>query len=157
VARTTRAGEIYPGAICQYALGEFDGDRLALTRRGVELAEIENPILDGDVRLATSTLSKPEAEFFIREVQELVPGELRDFAFVVSAMAASQVTPESLFAAVRTSLPLQWSDQMARTHVSGLVARMAEMSLVRRKWEGRNVQYELQPAASGIKSEEVGT
>jgi hypothetical protein len=30
-----------------------------------------------------------------------------------------------------------------RTHLSGLVARLADLRLLSRRWEGRNVHYEL--------------
>ena len=32
---------------------------------------------------------------------------------------------------------------MFRTHLSGLIARLADLRVLRRKWEGRNVQYDV--------------
>jgi hypothetical protein len=150
IARATRSAEIYPGAICQYALAEFDGDRLALTDRGIDLACLRNPILDGDLGRAASTLSDEERAFFTHQVLQYVPGELRDIRHVLSAVLGGQSTPDDLLTTVRPFLPEEWSDVMARTHVSGLVARLTEMGLLRRRWEGRNVTYEAAGMASTL-------
>ena len=44
---------------------------------------------------------------------------------------------------VRRGLRHDWSDEVARTHVAGVVGRMAELDLIRREWNGRRVRYEL--------------
>ena len=150
IARTTRSAEIYRGAICQYALAEFDGDRLALTDRGYELAKLKNPILDEDLRRAASNLSDEERTFLGRQVLEYVAGELHEIRLVLSAVLGGQTTPENLLASVRPQLPSEWSDVMTRTHVSGVVARLTEMGLLRRRWEGRNVNYEAAGMASTL-------
>lgn len=154
LARTTRASEIYPGAICQYALAIFDGDRLALTDRGIELAHLANPILDSiSCASATTTLSAEERSFFIDQIRRYVPGELHDMSAVVAAILDGHTTPHDLFSFVRSSLPSEWTDVMARTHVSGVVARLADLALLRRRWEGRNVTYEPDQQASNLLTE----
>jgi len=145
IARTTRALEIYPGAICQYALATFDGDHLAITDKGLALAKLHSSVLDGDFTRATSTLSDDERSFFVHQVMDYVPGELRDLSAVLRAVVKDQATPDALTRAVRSSLPPEWTDIMVRTHVSGLIARLTEMAVLRRKWEGRNVRYEQGP------------
>lgn len=154
IARTTRTGDIYPGAICQYALATFDGDRLVLSDTGLALAQIENPVLDLDPHRAVSelsrgaiaTLSDEERSFFLKQVVTFVPGELRDLRAILRAIVEHHATPDDLLAAVRPTLPGDWSHMMTRTHVSGVVARLAEMGLIRRKWEGRNARYEATPS-----------
>src|SRR5947208_3682154 len=152
LARTTRSGEIYPGAICQYALADFDGDRLVLTDRGNELALLRNPILDDDLRKAVATLSDDERSLLTNQVLTYVPGELHDVRLVLGAVVAGKVTPDALFNAVRLELPAHWSDVMTRTHVSGIVARLTEMGLLRRRWEGRTVTYEAASLATTVLS-----
>ena len=39
---------------------------------------------------------------------------------------------------------------MTRTHVSGIVARLTDMGLLRRRWEGRNVSYEAAALATTV-------
>jgi hypothetical protein len=159
VARTTRAGEIYPGAICQYVLAAFDGDRLALTDLGVAMAFLPNPVLDGGVtgaHSATKTLSEQECNFFVRNVLPFVPGELHDFRLGLKAVSAGKATPDDLLAAIGEQFKDQWSPVMVRTHVSGAVARMVEMGLVRRRWEGRHVIYEVTDLASEVMRDGFG-
>lgn len=149
VARTTRAGDIYPGAICQYAIAEFDGDRLALTDRGVVLAALANPTLDS-AEDPTTTLSDEERDFFVQQVLEYVPGEKHDCLRALAAVSDGIATPDTLLASLRAGLPQEWSDLMVRTHTAGLVARLADMGLLRRHWEGRNVTYQLTQRASAL-------
>lgn len=164
IARTTRAGDIYPGAICQYALAVFHGDQLGLTKAGLDLAQLENPILDVDSHTATARLSTSvfaaladeERSFFIEQVVSFVPGELHDLAVVLEAIVAEHATPDDLFATVRLHLPQEWSPMMARTHVSGVVARLADMGLIHRRWEGRNTRYEATPVSARLVREESG-
>jgi hypothetical protein len=151
VARTTRSGEIYPGAICQFALADFDGERLALTERGVELAHLENPILDRDAAKATQTLANSEREFLVEQVRLFVVGELQDFRAVVRGIRAEANTPETLLAALRVSLPSEWSDLMVRTQVAGVVARMTDLGLLARRWQGRHVSYSLTPYLDSLR------
>ena len=150
VARTTRSGDIYPGAICQYGFAEFDGDRLALTNRGLELALLRNPVLDDDLKRAATTLSDDERSYFVQQVLQFVPGELDDIRTVLKAIIAGNTTPPALMAAIRPTFPEDWSELVARTHVSGLVARLAEMALLQRHWEGRHVNYEPSATAASL-------
>lgn len=157
IARMTRAHEIYPGAICQYALAEFDGDQLALTDRGLAMARLENPILDSDWHRAGMPLSSDERSFFIQQILQYVPGELHDLRVVLRAITSGRVTPDDLLKTVRPEFPREWSDMMTRTHVSGLVARLIEIALLRRRWEGRNARYETTSESSKLFAEEVAT
>jgi hypothetical protein len=156
VARVTRSSEIYPGAITQYGLADFDGDRVALTSEGLALAMLRNPILDEDLTKAAATLSDEERRFFALQVLQFVPGELREMRFVLKAILEGTTTPESVLAAVRPLLAQEWSDVMARTHVSGVVARLAEIGLIRRRWQGRHVSYEASGMASTLLERERG-
>jgi DNA-binding transcriptional ArsR family regulator len=162
IARTTRAGDIYPGAICQYALAVFHGDQLGLTKAGLALAHFVNPVLDLEPHSAisklsdgnTTTLSNQERLFLIEQVINFVPGELHDLTIVLEAIFAGHATPDDLLTAVGRHLPREWSPMMTRTHVSGVVARLTEMGLIRRKWEGRNTRYEQTPLSARLAREE---
>ena len=41
LARVTRGGEVYPGAVCQYQLARFEDAAIVLTNRGLEFSRIE--------------------------------------------------------------------------------------------------------------------
>jgi hypothetical protein len=141
LARVSRAGEVHPGAVCHYALASCDGDQVVLTERGLEFAGLTNPILDGHNAASTATLGEAEAEFLRKQIVEYAPGELRDMRAVLGAVAGGKVTPTDLAAAVRGQFPSDWSAVVFSTHVSGLIARLADLRLLRRRWKGRNVQY----------------
>jgi hypothetical protein len=150
VARVTRASEIYPGALAKYAFGAFDADRVALTDQGMHLALLPNPLLDRDLEASNSTLAEPERDFLLQHIRGFLPGELADFKAVIEAVRAGDVVPDALLPALRPALPPEWTEPMVRTHLTGLVSRMIELTLLRRQWEGRFVRYELGPKAAAL-------
>ena len=146
VARITRASEISPGAVCQYELARFEGSTLALTERGVDFTNLSSPILDAHDQKATAALSKPETEFLITHIRDWVPTEWADMKSALAAVESGRSSPTELAATMRADLPDEWTDSMVQTHVSGVIARLTDIRLLRRVWLGRNVQYQLGPA-----------
>src|SRR6266508_2008244 len=143
LARITRAGHVYPGAICQYQLARFQGERLALTHQGLQFALIKNPIFEtADVKNAVA-MSQEEIEFLSKQILEWVPHEKNDMRLVLHAIAEDKVTPTELTNAVQSRFPSNWTSGVTLTYISGLVARLTDLQLVRRRWQGRNVEYEL--------------
>lgn len=140
IARSTRTSTIYPGAICQYGFATFDGDRLTLTDQGARFARLPNPVLQTN-QPPIATLNDEERDFLCDHILHFVPGEFRDMTLILEIVKAGHVKPESLSHLARPSLPAEWSDLMARTHLSGLIGRMVELGLLERSWTGRNVTY----------------
>ncbi len=62
---------------------------------------------------------------------------------VLKSVKDGNATPAELGEAVRPQFPDEWSDSVFQTHLSGLVARLGDLRLLRRNWLGRNVRYEL--------------
>jgi len=143
IARITRAGEIYSGALCHYVLARFKHDVIALTEQGVLFAEIKNPILDSADLTSKTALSAEETDFLTRQILKLVPPERDDMRIVLSAIAEGKVRPNDLIEAIRPLFPSNWTDSMVLTHISGLVARLSDLELIARRWQGRQVEYEL--------------
>lgn len=143
LARVTRGGEVYPGAVCQYQLARFEDSAIVLTDRGIGFAGLENPILDKQDSKTPSTLAQAESEFLTCQVLEWVPAEREDMRVVLQAVLTGKATPTDLTKAVRSHFPADWSESVFQTHLSGLIARLGELRLVRRSWQGRNVQYEI--------------
>lgn len=143
VARITRASEISAGAVCQYEFARFDDSTLALTEQGAAFAALKNPILDANDKKAASALAEPEAEFLATHIRTWVPTEWIDMKTVLEAVQAGKASPTEVATAVRAELPPGWSDSMVQTHVSGVIARLGEIRLLSRTWQGRNVRYEL--------------
>jgi hypothetical protein len=148
IARVTRAAEIFPGAICQYSLAAFQGERLALTDAGLQFTTIPNPILDQGLADAKAALSEEERVFLRNHIRANVSGEFHDLQLIVNSVVDGKDTPERLLKATRSKFPAQWSDLMARTQVSGLLARAVDLGLMSRVWDGRNVTYQASPSCS---------
>lgn len=143
LARVTRGGEVHPGAVGCYALAEVGEGRVMLTDRGLEFARLANPIMDRRESTSTTTLDKAETAFLRQQIKEYAPGEHQDMQSILGAVSAGKVTPTGLATAVRGQFPDNWSEIVFRTHISGLIARLADLRLLRRRWDGRNVQYDL--------------
>ena len=159
VARITRASEISEGAVCQYAFARFEDSTLALTEQGMAFAALQSPILDAYDKTSLSALSKDEAEFLASHIRTWVPTEWSDMRTVLEAVQAGKASPTEVAMAVRAELPPDWSESMVQTHVSGVIARLGEIRLLSRSWQGRNVRYELGEAdhvTSFLKSQTEG-
>ncbi len=143
VARITRASEISPGAVCQYEFARFNDSILALTEQGVAFAALENPILDAHDENANAALSLNETDFLVTHICTWVSTEWADMRTVLRAVQAGKASPGEVAAFVRAELPEEWTDSMVQTHVSGVIARLGDIRLLRRTWQGRNVQYHL--------------
>ena len=147
VARITRSSEMVPGAVSQYGLARFEDASLVLTEQGAEFAVLENPILDIQNDSAASTLSSEEADFLVTHIQNWAPTEWDDMRTVLTAVKSGKTTPTEVGDFVRGVMPEGWSDSMIQTHVSGVIARLGDIRLLRRNWQGRNVNYELGESA----------
>jgi hypothetical protein len=143
VARSTRGGEIYPGAICQYGLAKFVDSAIVLTEQGLAFAQTESPVLDTKDKKTPTALSADETDFLVRQVLSGVPSERNDMQIILAAVQEGKTTPSDLTTTVQSKFPREWTQGMALTHISGLVARLAELRLLRRQWQGRHVTYEL--------------
>ena len=148
VARITRASEISPGAVCQYDMARFQESTLVLTEQGAAFAKLCNPILDKQDPKSVAALSDEEADFLITHIRNWVPTEWADMKLALAAVKDGKSSPAELAAAVRADLPQEWTDSMVQTHISGVIARLSDIRLVRRSWMGRNVQYQLGAADS---------
>jgi hypothetical protein len=143
VARVTKSGEVYPGAVCQYELARCRDAELALTDRGREFSDLGNTVLDARDPATPAALSKAETDFLVSQVVAYVPGERDDMRAILSAVQAGSTTPSELTKSVTPFFQRGWTDSMVQTHISGLIARLGDLRLLRRNWQGRNVRYEL--------------
>jgi hypothetical protein len=143
IARITRSSDIAPGAVFQYGLARFADACISLTEQGAAFAGLDNPILDAHDDTARATLSDAEAEFLISHIRKWAPTEWADMRTVMLAVQSGKTTPTDVGEAVRSELPEDWSESMVQTHVSGVIARLGDIRLLRRTWHGRNVRYDL--------------
>lgn len=147
VGRMTRTSRTYPGVIGQYGLARVSSDCLQLTKWGYDFACIENPVLDGNLRIAARTLSEEERTFLIRQLWERVSAEKQDFISILRKISEGNSRPELLMAQTRSDFPSRWTEVALRTHIYGIVARLVELGLVTKNWEGRSVEYRIGDSA----------
>ena len=148
VARVTRANRVHPGAAFQIGLACLVGDDVQLTSKGSELALLENPLLDLSADCAEQTLSNNERRLLVDHIMESVPAERGDQLCVLTAIRDGHVTPVGLLSYIHRNFPADWSDLAFRTHVYGILARLAELGQIERVWSGRSVHYRLTDSAS---------
>ena len=108
---------------------------------------MENPVFDRNLSAASRTLSEDERAFLLRQIWEKVPAEKQDFTAVLRKISEGAVRPESLMSGTRPEFPEKWTEVAFRTHLYGLVARLGELGLVTKSWEGRSVQYQIADSA----------
>jgi hypothetical protein len=99
--------------------------------------------MDGGDSKVRVTLGDEEVRFLTDLILRRVNAECQDMAIVLRGIAEGHGTPTQLSNAVRAQLPQDWTEGMMLTHISGLVARLADLRLIRRKWDGRFVTYEI--------------
>jgi hypothetical protein len=148
VARVTRANRVHPGAAFQIGLACLAGDDVQLTSKGSELALLENPLLDASADSAEQTLSTDERRLLVVHIMESVPAERGDQLCVLTAIRDGHVTPVGLLSYIHRNFPTDWSELAFRTHVYGILARLAELGQIQRVWSGRSVHYRLTDSAS---------
>ena len=134
--RVTRGGDVQPGVVCLYALATCSDDSVSLTPEGMKFALLQNPILDRRDVDGTTTLGEQESIFLCRQIRDHAPGEYGDMKAVLMAVRDGETTPSALADAVRGTFPAEWSQLVFRTHLSGLVARLADLRLLRRRLGG---------------------
>jgi hypothetical protein len=150
VGRITRTGRIYPGVISQYGLGLVSADCLQLTKWGFDFALLDSPVFEGDLRQATRTLSEDERAFLVEQVWERVATEKQDFGSILKAIADGASRPDLLMSRSRSEFPSTWTDVAFRTHIYGVLARLGELGLVTKTWEGRSVEYRIADSARAL-------
>jgi hypothetical protein len=148
IARVTRANRVHPGAAFQLGLACLVGDEVQLTEKGSKLALLENPVLDFPADSAEQTLSIDERRLLVDHIMENVPAERGDQLCVLTAIRDGHLTPVGLLAYIHRRFPTDWSDLAFRTHVYGILARLAELGQIERVWTGRSVRYRLTDSAS---------
>jgi hypothetical protein len=148
VGRLTRSEKFHPGALFQYGLAALQDSTIALTDPGIEFAALHSPVIDDD--FASESLSEQERGFLVEHIFSIVKSEASDFRSIMQTIKEGHSSPDALIAASRAFLPESWTDLARRTHVYGLLARMGQLGLVGKNWEGRRVSYVATPTSAAV-------
>ncbi len=111
-----------------------------LTDAGLSFSKRRNPVLDGDSETA---LTEREQLALLGFIHARLPAEWRSMQLVLEAVATSALTNTELDMILTEGwgpgTPAGWTTATVRTRRVGLIGRLAELGLVERRWQGRQV------------------
>jgi predicted transcriptional regulator len=116
---------------------------VALTESGAEFVKLTNPILDrqGNV-MPDYTLSEDEADFYLSHIRHWLPPEWERTQLTLTAISEGHNEPDKLDKVLRHDEKKQKSDSLS-TERAGIISRLTELGLVRRRRTGLRVTYSL--------------
>ena len=103
------------------------------------LQKINNPILD-DNPFSPILFSQEEQEFLINHLKNNIPVEWKGIQTVLRWIEIGMNTPDTLNAKFST-LDSKWTEKMANTYRTGMLARMFDLGFITRKKIGVNANY----------------
>jgi hypothetical protein len=131
------------GALFELQLGDVRNDAtgacVGLTEAGVEFARARNPIID-DSELR-GPLSEPEIDFYLRHIEDRVPGEFHAFALILGLIEGGISGRPDLIEQIKQRVPFDWTDSVADTYRAGAMSRMFDLDLLTKTKNGLTVQY----------------
>lgn len=127
------------------------------TDSGWNFARIHNPLLDGPAKEPVTRLGTEEIKFMLKHIRNHVPIELYAYRVTLSLIASGANTPETLNRAlmrwVGDGKSLDNEENFVSTQRGGVLGRMMDLQLVRRKREGRKIFYDVSPEGQNFLEE----
>ena len=127
------------GSISDIGFIVIDNGCVALSPHGLAFAKINNPILDNNP-LSPILFSQEEQEFLINHLKSNIPIEWNGVQTVIRWIESGMNTPDTLTAKFST-LDSKWTEKMANTYRTGMLARMFDLGFITRKKIGVNANY----------------
>lgn len=126
------------------------GNSVFLTKPGLELARLSNPLIDGESPYSRS-LSPKEVDFLLSHIKRSLPIEFEFITTLLQWISQGTRTPEELTKRIQRAYP-EWSRKVANSMRTGALGRMHDLGLIIRERDGRHVTYELQPGGDRLVS-----
>lgn len=127
------------GALSDFGFVIIENNQIGLSIYGLEFARIKNPILD-DTPFALILFSPEEQQFLINHIRTNIPTEWQGISTVVKWIESGINTPDTLNSKFSLMDP-QWTEKMANTYRTGMLARMFDLGFITRKKIGVNANY----------------
>jgi hypothetical protein len=127
------------GALSDFGFILIDKGYVALSTHGLAFAKIKNPVLD-DNPLSPDLFSQEEKQFLINHIKSNIPVEWKGIQTVIQWIDSGINTPNTLNAKFSTLDPI-WTEKMANTYRTGMLARMFDLGFITRKKIGVNANY----------------
>jgi len=139
----TKSGNFYPGGTFFYGFTAFsEGNLIGLTESGKEFCKLVNPILDGSIDDAESTLSEDECKWLYNYALSL-PGESHAFDLIQKVLGNEELNPTDFALRVAGELGISPEDGSFKIKFNGVVSRMIELAIIARIWKGTRASYKV--------------
>jgi hypothetical protein len=115
---------------------------VSLTAAGFKFANLKNPILDGTVAGAESTLSEAESDFFVAHLHRVLPREWELCHRIIEDIPDGSDSPAAVDKIMLRTIPDIKPSMVAPTR-AGIISRLDELRLVQRRQDGLRVSYAL--------------
>lgn len=113
---------------------------IGLTELGARFAKFQNPILDMEHDHQDSIFSNEEAGFLISNIKDRLPEEWSRCVAVLRAIEHGKNTPKAIETALISS---KRDSDAAPTERAGILSRLTETGLIKRRRDGLNVSYSI--------------
>jgi len=127
------------GALSDLGFVVIENEQIALSPFGLEFAKLKNPVIDENP-FSPTLFSQVEREFLINHIKNNISIEWKGMTTVVQWIQSGFITPDSLNEKMAT-MDSKWTDKMANTYRTGMLARMFDLGFISRKKIGVNVNY----------------
>jgi hypothetical protein len=127
------------GALSDLGFVVFESEQIALSPFGLEFAKLKNPIIDENP-FSTLLFNRDEQEFLINHIKSNIPIEWQGMKNIIEWIESGLDTPDLLNAKIAVLDP-KWTEKMANTYRTGMLARMFDLGFISRKKTGVNANY----------------
>ena len=127
------------GSISDIGFVVMENGCVALSPHGLAFAKLKNPILDDDP-FSSILFSQDEQQFLITHFKNNIPVEWKGVQTVIQWIESGINNPDKLNAKFSTLDP-KWTEKMANTYRTGMLARMFDLGFIIRKKTGVNTNY----------------
>jgi hypothetical protein len=127
------------GALSDLGFIVIENNEIALSPFGLQFAKLKNPIIDENP-FSGSLFSQEERKFLIDHIKSNIPLEWQGMKTVIQWIESGLNNPDSLNKKMAT-MDSKWTEKMANTYRTGMLARMLDLGFISRKKIGINVNY----------------
>ncbi len=129
------------GSLGDYGFAIIFEDKIYLTPSGIQFAELNNPILDGNP-MGEQLLSTEEREFLIGYLKNQISRDWDGIMKIIKWISQGSNTPDSLNGKIKSlDVEGKWTDKMVNTMRTGFLGRMYDMDLIYRQKKGNKSVY----------------
>lgn len=122
-------------------------DYVQLTNFGKEFSDIENPILDQ--KDYTDSLSREEREYLVQLIKKQLPQEFEEVLFIIKLVMQGNVTTKDLIQEISIR-KTELSENQITTHLSGILNRLVDIQLLKRRYDGLSFIYEVSKKGKSV-------